>query len=621
MSTLADFPPNPVIFLDASNIDDENNALVSHGIDVSTWANQGSFNADFVADETSVPTSPNISKPYLKKSATEAAVNFDGVTDFLTCPGSATACADIHRTAIFDLMFCLRRRGGLVNTGAEKTLFGGAINGVGLSIYIDETAHTLHIRLNNGAIFNADFVTRFDVGNLPLGQPVFILVRGTGTSIKVTQDFYNWQTVALTGSLGTAAAAQYDYSIGSVSPSAGIISHGPYEGDVFKAALWLPATAGGLATTNQLVAAKAAWMADVGTAVTPIIAWVGDSETNGATDVEQHPWPTRMDNDEELYPQVGSANYGKGGDTIPQMQARKQYFLGQGHAGFGLWGGINDIIADATGATTLGHYQDLLADMLADTTGYVFANTGATFAAYSGWSAPRQAQYDILRAGIVALASHPSGRVVVIDGYTAYLPPDYPDGLHFALLGVERIVVVNVPPVLAKFPAETPTVETEVNTFGITADFVRRRFYPQSPSFNTDSNPTEDTVTEFVEDAAADLEAALLQEDIDPASLIATNKAAYIWCRKTIALDAAITCYPVMTGQDPAVLQKWQLKLNARYEDLAEKGYLALGGGVAAPAEQPDGPTHFIDRLNLDTSENDRRASSVDMPFHKDDQL
>lgn len=160
-----------------------------------------------------------------------------------------------------------------------------------------------------------------------------------------------------------------------------------------------------------------------------------------------------------------------------------------------------------------------------------------------------------------------------------------------------------------------------VSTFSVDEDYVRRHYYPQMPGFNTDSNPTAATVLEFIEDAAADLEAALLQESIVASSIATATDAAYVWCRKTIALDAAITCYPVMTGQDPAVLQKWQKKLDARYADLAEKGYLALGGGVVAPTEQPDGPTTFIDVLGLDTSENDRRASSVDMPFHADDLL
>ncbi len=160
-----------------------------------------------------------------------------------------------------------------------------------------------------------------------------------------------------------------------------------------------------------------------------------------------------------------------------------------------------------------------------------------------------------------------------------------------------------------------------VSTFGVDEDFVRRHYFPQMPGFNTDSNPTAATVLEFIQDAGADLEAALLQEDIVATGIATATDAAYVWCRKTIALAAAITCYPVMTGQDPAVLQKWQKQLDARYADLAEKGYLALGGGVSAPAEEPDGPTHFIDSYNLDTSENDLRASRITAPFRKDDRL
>ncbi len=160
-----------------------------------------------------------------------------------------------------------------------------------------------------------------------------------------------------------------------------------------------------------------------------------------------------------------------------------------------------------------------------------------------------------------------------------------------------------------------------VSRFGVDADYVRRHYFPQMPGFNVDSNPTEATVDEKVEEAAQEVEAALLAEDIVAADLLTNTDGAYVWCRKTVALASAIACYPVMTGQDPAVLKRWQTDLDARLEDLDERGFLALGTGVSAPAEQPDGPTHFIDSMHLDTSENERRASRITAPFRKDDQL
>lgn len=160
-----------------------------------------------------------------------------------------------------------------------------------------------------------------------------------------------------------------------------------------------------------------------------------------------------------------------------------------------------------------------------------------------------------------------------------------------------------------------------VTTFGVDAGFVRRHYYPQQPDFSTDSNPTEATVLEKIDGFAADLEGKLARESITASAITTVTDAAYLWCRKTLALMVAIEIYPVMTGNDSAAAKKWQKELDARLKDLSEDGFLALGGGVAAPTEEPDGPTHFIDNLGLDTSENEANASSVDMPFHKDDRL
>lgn len=161
----------------------------------------------------------------------------------------------------------------------------------------------------------------------------------------------------------------------------------------------------------------------------------------------------------------------------------------------------------------------------------------------------------------------------------------------------------------------------DLNLFGVTAALLYTRHFPQLSAPTTDSNPSLATVEEIIEEQAAALSGYLLAEDIDALSLTVSNSAAYLWCRETLRLMAAVQVAACMTQQQVPLLPACEKHLAARLTALDENGNLALGGGVAAPAEEPDGPTHFIDHLGLDTSVNDDSASTIDMPFRKDDQL
>lgn len=152
----------------------------------------------------------------------------------------------------------------------------------------------------------------------------------------------------------------------------------------------------------------------------------------------------------------------------------------------------------------------------------------------------------------------------------------------------------------AQAAAATSVAVTGVNLFGVTPTTLQQRHFSQWSTPSTDSNPTHAVWAEIIDEQAAQLEAKLLQEDIDATGLTVTNAAAYLWCRETLRLMAAIQVATEATQQAVPLLPTWEKQLAARWAELEEKGYLALGGGVSAPSEQPDGPTHHIDSYDLD---------------------
>jgi len=167
----------------------------------------------------------------------------------------------------------------------------------------------------------------------------------------------------------------------------------------------------------------------------------------------------------------------------------------------------------------------------------------------------------------------------------------------------------------------TTTTPVGVSVFGVTPANAYRRHLPQHPPPQADSNPDIDTVSEIIDECAADLEGALAEESITANAITVSNSAAYLWCRQTLRLMVMVRVLPVLQGQDSPLLKVLQADLDRRLRNLASRGYLALGSGVTGPSIQPDGPSHWIDALGLETATNDANASSVTAPFRKDDQL
>lgn len=246
-----------------------------------------------------------------------------------------------------------------------------------------------------------------------------------------------------------------------------------------------------------------------------------------------------------------------------------------------------------------------------DVNGDPLAGLSPVFTAYKTLAGVDAAQPAVTGLGGGLYSFTPSatdastGIAFILDGSASAVPRYWSDGIEST----------------AAAAAATTVSVTGVNLFGVTATNLYTRHFPQWSAATAESSPSAVTVAEIIDECAATLEAKLLQEDIVATSLTTTGVGAYLWCRETLRLQAALAVVEVATQQVPALASTWQKQLDARWEELDTKGYLALGTGVSAPAEQPDGPTHFIDQLGLDVSTNVTNASTVDLPFHKDDFL
>lgn len=158
------------------------------------------------------------------------------------------------------------------------------------------------------------------------------------------------------------------------------------------------------------------------------------------------------------------------------------------------------------------------------------------------------------------------------------------------------------------------------STFAVTHVDVRDQYFPNGDPFSGNSVPTADAVTKIILGRAALLEGKLAAEDVAASSITVATSSAYLWCADTIRLAAAIKVMQGMTSQDPDVLKSWAAELRERFDDLAASGYLALGDGVTAPAEQADGPNHHIDEFNLEVRNTADIPDLTEMPS-RDDEL
>lgn len=173
----------------------------------------------------------------------------------------------------------------------------------------------------------------------------------------------------------------------------------------------------------------------------------------------------------------------------------------------------------------------------------------------------------------------------------------------------------------ASAAVQTTVDPEDLNLFGVTPAAVKSRHFPQWGAFTTGTNPSLATVLEIIDEQAAVLEGKLAAESIAASAITIVNSGAYLWCRKALRLMVALEILPIATQQVPPLSNKWQEKLDAMWKDLDEKGELALGSGVSAPAVPPDGPTTHINTYSIDVGDIAGDASTSVPRLRRDDQL
>jgi hypothetical protein len=157
-----------------------------------------------------------------------------------------------------------------------------------------------------------------------------------------------------------------------------------------------------------------------------------------------------------------------------------------------------------------------------------------------------------------------------------------------------------------------------IATFGVTPESVRKRHFPHQGAFSASSNPSALEVSAIITEQAARLSGKLRGEDLEPSSITDTDSDAWAWCALAVRLASAIEVMRSASAQDPEVLKAWRADLRDMWTDLAENGYLALGSGVTAPAQQADGPSHHIDEYGLETPDDEMSPLTDSIPRRSD---
>jgi hypothetical protein len=206
------WPSGYIVRLNGEDIDGQGNELVSHGSDAYLWHNSGSFATSFTRASVA-------GTPLIKKLSGSSVVSFDGRSDILQCAGSAAALAFIHTTGIFDLAIVMRR---MATRSSGVRILGTEGKGLGLYSSVYNAGVTIEggfqLFLNNGSIPITTLATQRV--NAPIGAVSSLFVRGTGTKIRCTQNFWDWEEQTFLGALGSGSAA-HDYAIGSTGGNPG----------------------------------------------------------------------------------------------------------------------------------------------------------------------------------------------------------------------------------------------------------------------------------------------------------------------------------------------------------------------------------------------------------------
>jgi hypothetical protein len=373
----------------------------------------------------------------------------------------------------------------------------------------------------------------------------------------------------------------------------------------------------------------------VTTGITPETwACIGDSLTQNNPSTltgTKQTWVSRIDI--ELFPTRAAANLGKNSDVLSQMRSRyDSRIVGKGYYGIVLWGGVNDILADATGAATFAAFKSFVDDALSRGMKVIAAITPPA-GSYSGWSAGRQTQLEAFRALMLAtfvdgyhvdfvglvdlydLAGDDADPTVLADEYEMAIP----DGLHTGQAMQDDILLPTLVPLMAAPEAEVAHSD-DVGVFGVVADDVRRHYFPALALYDATTSPTETTVDEMIAAATAKLLGKLALKSITIEN--DSSLRAYKWCADTVRLHVATRIPPTVSGVDPEEHNRWKAELKERYTDLSEGGADVLGEGATASASstEPEGPVEFLTELGIDTGDA-ADASSAIPRLRYDDEL
>lgn len=159
-----------------------------------------------------------------------------------------------------------------------------------------------------------------------------------------------------------------------------------------------------------------------------------------------------------------------------------------------------------------------------------------------------------------------------------------------------------------------------MNDFDVDAVMVKNAFFPQRGEFSVNSNPKLDTVEMFIDWAAADLEAALKEEEVTADEITDDDSSAFKWCQRTLCQMVAIRTMEAMAQQDTKLLEQWRRDVANRLKKLEERGAEMLGLGVTVPTQATGGPYTHIDSMGLEVSD-PALASSSSVRLRRDDKL
>ena len=157
-------------------------------------------------------------------------------------------------------------------------------------------------------------------------------------------------------------------------------------------------------------------------------------------------------------------------------------------------------------------------------------------------------------------------------------------------------------------------------TFTVTCTKVHAHYFAKQSDFSAYSNPSSSTVTEMIQDSAAELAGKLSAKGVTASDITsADHPQAYQWCAETVRLGAAIRAAQTMTSADPEVVKAWQKKLDARFKALEDWGAEALGD-AGADADAAKIQTHIANH-SLDTTLDGEEPSNSIPYLRGDDDL